>query len=1280
MAQPTRAQKPAAVRPIRTSAPIATPEAPDAALLIGSRLVAQRARVFEGLQRHQGNAYVARLVQRAIAAPEAPEAPPQKLEPQQDPKFIAVQHKIGQGARHEKEHASARSKAAQAQGAAKAPPNDIASQAAAAQVDKMAQQKPGDFDKKGFIEAVKKAIDAAAPKNMSEAVDFKESGKAGQVKGQVASLVSKDKQQSESGIKQTSTEAPDASKARPKQVIAMGDEKPGPVAGDPGAKQAIPSPKPASETSMAAGPAAVNQQMADAEVTEQQLKDSNEPEFTDALGAKKVAEDHSQKAPEDYRATEQEVLAKAGADARGASGAGLQGMHGVRVGLLGAVSGHKAGARGQDEARRAEIAARIESIFNQTRTEVTAILSALDGKVTAAFDAGEQSARSQFETYVDQQMSAYKKKRYKGLRGKYRWVRDKLRGMPDEVNAFYTDGRNRYLNQMEKVIGNVADVVAAELGRAKLRIAQGKEQVKQYVESQPKALRQIAREAEEQIGGKFEQLEGEVESKQDALVQTLATRYVAARDSLDQRIDELKAANKGLIDKVVDAVAGVIRTIMHLKDMLLNVLSKAAGVIGEIIKHPIKFLGNLVGAIKQGLNQFVSNIGTHLEKALVSWLFGTLGDAGIELPESLDLKGIVSLVLQVLGLTYANIRSIAAKLAGEKVVSAVEGTAKFFVTLASEGPGALWQWIQDKIADLNLEDMVIGAIKDFVITRIITAGVTWLLSMLNPASAFIKACKMIYDVIMFFIERGSQIMEFVNTVLDSVGAIAAGNIGSAAALVENSLAKLLPLAISFLASLLGVGGIAEKIKDIIEKIRAPINKLISSVLGSVLGPIKKLYDKGAKFVKGVVDKGKALGQKAIGKLKGKFYAGTEDDKQQRLVSGMSAAKSAVNKYAGKAVGLAVLKPLVAGVRLRNRLPVLEVVPNGPRWAVHGEIARIAEDTDALHKDGTPADDDAAWKKVDALVAEIKQRAGEQKAQLDKHRASGAIDGSILAPLDREHAELVEKLEIAEELTRDHSGDAMDRLKNVEVLHKEQDALARKIAAAEAGPEAAEQWKQIEAIKPQVEQQTATTLPAKLVEYQRAEDANLQRLKAAATTEQDKQLLEKNQDQANDRRERFTARLADLRKRAEDYAEQMTRPGAIKKAESLLKKYQKLQGELKEFEEKQLDAYIQTVGQAALAFPRTTGERIAWVKAEADKLAERHGWEYDPRLSKLNGRPVYYDPFTKKYQAVDTETVTFEQTKSSGTWEGERNFNLNFIDLPFGDREKVIKHSLKLREE
>jgi len=133
---------------------------------------------------------------------------------------------------------------------------------------------------------------------------------------------------------------------------------------------------------------------------------------------------------------------------------------------------------------------------------------------------------------------------------------------------------------------------------------------------------------------------------------------------------------------------------------------------------------------------------------------------------------------------------------------------------------------------------VIDQIKGFVIEKVVIAGITWIIGLLNPASAFIKACKAIYDIVMFFVERGSQIMALVNAVIDSVTAIAQGNIAGAANFVEQSLAKAVPVVISFLAALLGVGGISEKIKSVITQIQEPINQAIDWVIDKAIGLFK----------------------------------------------------------------------------------------------------------------------------------------------------------------------------------------------------------------------------------------------------------------------------------------------------------------------------------------------------------------------------------------------------------------------------------------------------------
>jgi hypothetical protein len=119
----------------------------------------------------------------------------------------------------------------------------------------------------------------------------------------------------------------------------------------------------------------------------------------------------------------------------------------------------------------------------------------------------------------------------------------------------------------------------------------------------------------------------------------------------------------------------------------------------------------------------------------------------------------------------------------------------------------------------------------------------WILSLLNPASAFVRACKAIIDIITFFIQRGSQIVELVNAVIESVTAIANGAVGGAAKAIENAMSKALPVIIGFMASLLGLGGITGKIQDIIKRVRQPIEKAIDWVIAQAVKFAKKIGNK-----------------------------------------------------------------------------------------------------------------------------------------------------------------------------------------------------------------------------------------------------------------------------------------------------------------------------------------------------------------------------------------------------------------------------------------------------
>ena len=764
--------------------------------------------------------------------------------PEEDPAFQAVVKKAKGVAAGQRKHAPAKAKAKEAQDAAEEPANAIESKAQANQVEEMEKSaaKPPAFDAVAFKDALKERIKETAPKNLKEADNFKKNNKLGAVKGEMTSKVKDEKAASQKPLEEKTQQVPDKSSIEAKTVTKLPPAEPGKAPPKIGAEQAAPKPKTPSEIEapLQQDSQALDQQMATENITEEQLAKSNEPDFQGALDSKKEAQTHAVEDPLAYRQAEQVQLTQAQAQSAISSKKQLQGMHGDRAKQLMQVESKQGKAKSKDEQARIKIANDLQAIYLASKTKVETILSELDGKVESAFDKGAEKAKAVFEDYVGQRMRRYKSKRYSGVRGLYRWGRDKIRGLPNEVNVFYKEGRDLYLQKMDGVLDTVITIIGTELTNAKTEIALGRKEIQKYVANLPKDLQKVGQEAASDIENQFDDLENSVNSKQDALIDTLARKYQENLKAVDERIEKMKEANKGLIDKAIGAIKAVINAIRKIKALFAKILARIAEVIGLILQDPIGFFKNLMTGLKQGFNNFVSNIGKHLQAGLIVWLTGTLGPVGIQIPDDLlSLKGIFSLVMQILGLTWDYIRKKAVKMFGEPVVAAMEKSVEIFQVIQRDGPAGLWEYVKEEFS--NLKEMVMDQIQEMVTTEIIKAGVKWVLSLLNPVAAFIKAAMAIYNIVMFFVERAAQIADFLNSIIDAVAAIAKGAVGGAAQLVEAALAKSIPLIIGMLAALLGISGIANKVQKIIQRIRKRIDKAIDKLLKKARKAFKKIF-------------------------------------------------------------------------------------------------------------------------------------------------------------------------------------------------------------------------------------------------------------------------------------------------------------------------------------------------------------------------------------------------------------------------------------------------------
>lgn len=336
-----------------------------------------------------------------------------------------------------------------------------------------------------------------------------------------------------------------------------------------------------------------------------------------------------------------------------------------------------------------------------------------------------------------------------------------------------------------------------------------------------------------------------VNAAADGLKAGIVALVEGLRTSLNAIISTYQAAVTTALNLAQAAIAGdwaalaqmaleaVLRVVGIEPETFYQFIGRAQETFQLILDNPAGFVDHLLAAFLTGVRRFASNFLTHLQAGIIGWLTGALGGVGIQLPERFDLKGVLSLIQQILALTWDRLRERAVRLIGERAVSVLEFVAGYLHTLIEGGWDALWQRIQDDLA--SLRDMVLQSIKDFLLERIVMAAITRLTTMFNPVGAIINLILTAYNLFTFLRDQLARISAVVQTVTNAIGDIARGVIQPAAQRVEEVLARLLPLAIDLLARLLGLGNVGSKVRTIIERVRGVVDRAIDRLIERVRG-------------------------------------------------------------------------------------------------------------------------------------------------------------------------------------------------------------------------------------------------------------------------------------------------------------------------------------------------------------------------------------------------------------------------------------------------------------
>lgn len=772
-----------------------------------------------------------------------------RAQPRNDPRFKRVIERLDADARKLKQHPTAAKKAAEPAKAAKPPANEKAAGARSKQVDKIEQAETKKPQTSSFLALLQAEIAKAMPKTLGDTEKFMQGGASEQMKSSLEGNVAQQKQQASGGLKTAAGQAPSEAGVPGKPVTPIAPE-PGVAPPQVNAGDAMPAPKPDAEISLQAS----KSELADA-TRQNKIDDLNksawqtDSRYSTMLTAKDSVGKHADAAPAKYRAREVATLAQAATRAMNVARKGASALLGLKGGNKAKILSRQEQQKAREELELKGFSDFVVATFEQAKRAVDKRLTDLDTRVNDLFDQGVESALSTMKSFVSSQLLQYKLKRYilnplnlitPGA-GIALWIKDQILDLPEEVNRFYEAGRAQFTVAMNALAGRVSNLVESELAAAKAEVGIAKGKIAAKASNLSPGVKSRAAQVQAQYAEKFAELETGIEDKKQQIAEGLAQKYQEACQKADDAEKEMRAADKSLLDQAKDKIAGFVQALADFKNRLMGIVKKGAETVDLILKDPMQFLGNLLAAIKAGFNQFKGNILKHLAAGFSKWLFGALAGAGIEVPTDLSVVSVLKLVLGVLGITYDRMRAKAVKLLGPVAVAIIEKLVSYLQTLIGGGPAALWKQIQGDLS--SLKEMVIDAIRDWIITTIVTRAVAKIVSMFNPAGAIIQAIMMIVSVVQFVVERASQIMDFVEAVINSIHAIAQGAIGGAANWIERSLANMIPILIGFLASLIGLGGLSAKIRGFILKVQTKVDKAIDKAIAKIVGVVKKLFGK-----------------------------------------------------------------------------------------------------------------------------------------------------------------------------------------------------------------------------------------------------------------------------------------------------------------------------------------------------------------------------------------------------------------------------------------------------
>jgi hypothetical protein len=798
--------------------------------------------------------------------------------------------KLNQLRTNQQTHDSADEKRAQSEQAQIIPDSEGQSKSNFGQVNVVSDRPAPQVDPGKGKQTLQQTLKANVPRKVEDVDNFKRDQKAQHTGAEVLKVVQVDKSAVVSTFQDVRTTPPPAPREFEPEPLPPPEAAPGTAALTLGKDGIAPLQK--EHTDLSNYTKEADGKLKEEGVTQEQLDMVDSGDLANANKEKKGMEKAAVTEPLAVQKFAQEQNKKVETDLKQEEIKKRSEMGSKRKGNLG-VTGQKQKKTKTDlEKKREEVATKINGIYTAAQDKVKKKLADLETASMKRFDDGNNQATQQFENDVNNELREFKADRYSGWFGWARKVRDWWKGMDDlpAVKAIFERNREKFVSTINKLVEDITADNKKVIQECKDELQNARTTIKDYVDKLGPSLKDIGKKAAEEMNSKLDEMDKFIARKEQDLQNQLKDKQTAAIKAIDEKIEKMKEAMQGALAKLGKLLLWAAKKFFtwalekfgfSLSD-IESIINKGAAVLKAIFTGPIRFVKNLMSAAITGFRNFGKNFIKHLQDAVFDWLTGSL--EGFTPPSTWDLKGIIGIALQLVGITYANLRRHMVSVMTEPVVAGLEKTFDLVKTLVTEGPMAAWE--QLKAIASGMKDTFVQAVKDFIKQTIIEQAIQWIASIFIPGAGIIKAIIGIYDTIVFFIKKAADIIKMIGSFLSSISEIAAGNIGAAAQAMEDGLARGLLLVINFLASLLRLKGVTKMLQNAIQKIKTKVDDVLLKIAKWIATKAKALISRGVSAVKtgatSVVQWWKSRKTFKIGKVPHELYI-EGDQKSAKLM-------------------------------------------------------------------------------------------------------------------------------------------------------------------------------------------------------------------------------------------------------------------------------------------------------------------------------------------------------------------------------------------------------------